>query len=239
MHGGSFITGDGRQESISFLSSLLLKHTRAVAVFAPQYRLASRPLSQPFPAALQDTLTSYMYLVDTVGIAPENIILSGDSAGGNLVIGLLRYLSAHGKELGIPLPAAAVLISPWVAPSAIVGPELVVRSNPHFASDYLPFSLLRWGATAYAGNASVSDPYISPLGHAFATPVRTFVNVGTAELFEMDITRWAKEMERVEGNCIELNYEAGAPHDTLLMGHLLGWEASAEKVAMRIGSFLR
>lgn len=52
----------------------------------PQYRLASDS-STRFPAAMQDRLTAYMYLLGQ-GVSPEDIVLSGDSAGANLVVAL-------------------------------------------------------------------------------------------------------------------------------------------------------
>ncbi|GJN87087.1 hypothetical protein Rhopal_000032-T1 [Rhodotorula paludigena] len=76
---------------------------------APQY---------PFPCALHDALASYLFLIDPPNdgsvahepVPPENIILSGDSAGGGLALSLLVVL----RDLGLPMPAGATLISPWV-----------------------------------------------------------------------------------------------------------------------------
>lgn len=239
LHGGAMVVGDGRTSSLGFFSSTMLKFGGFTAVFAPQYRLASRPSSQPFPAALQDTLTSYLYLVQTLGIPASNITVSGDSAGGNLVIGFLRYLAEYGAELKIPLPRNAVLISPWVDMKASLGPPLTYTSNPHFKTDWLPHSLVAWGASAYVGDAPADDPYISPVGNPFATPVPMFVTVGTAETLEIEDTRWAKEMMSVEGNDVQLNYEPNAPHDTPLIGNVLGFTESAQKVAVLIGAFAR
>ncbi|KAK8028525.1 hypothetical protein PG991_005581 [Apiospora marii] len=239
MHGGAFITGDGRPKQLAFMCSALLRSGDVTAVFAPQYRLSSRPGSHHFPAALQDTLSSYLHLIQTLGIPANHITVSGDSAGGNLVIGLLRYLSIYGRDLGIPLPAKAVLMSPWVAPKASVGPEIVTTSNPNYKTDYLPHSHLLWGAMAYAGKASPADRFISPLGHPFPTPVPTLVTVGSDELFEADIALWAEEMDRVEGNDIWLRYEENAPHDTLLVGAMLGWVDSAEMMAHLISTFAK
>ncbi|KAI1496981.1 alpha/beta hydrolase fold-3 domain-containing protein [Biscogniauxia marginata] len=239
LHGGAFITGDGRIDKSGYCASNLIQHAGATAVFMPQYRLACRPTSDPFPAALQDSLTSYLYLVRNEGISPRNITVSGDSAGGNIAIGLLRYLAEFGDSLGIPQPQSAVLISPWTTPANSLGPAVRTTSNPHYATDLLTHSILHWGAREYARLVAATDPYITPQGRPFATPVPVFVNLGTAELFEADGTEWAREMAGVKGNVVEVNYEAGAPHDTLLLGDSLGRQESAAGVAALVGAFIK
>ncbi|KAI8628868.1 alpha/beta hydrolase fold-3 domain-containing protein [Xylariaceae sp. FL1651] len=239
IHGGAFVVGDGRTDASGPMAKRLLEQGKVGAIFCPQYRLSSRPTSAPFPAALQDSLTSYLHLVRTLGIPPASITISGDSAGGNLVIALLRYLVEYGPQLDIPQPGSAAVVAPWVAPIKSLWPEITITSNPNFNSDYLGVELCRWGARYYASEVSPSDPYITPLGHPFATPVPIFVSIGAAEIFEIDATQWTREMDRVEGNEIETYYEEGAPHDTLLVGEKLGWDESAEEVARRIGVFIR
>jgi len=240
IHGGGFVLGDGRKDATQFLAKLYQSHGNATAIFSPQYRLASRPTSSPFPAALQDALTSYLYLVRTLGIPPEKIVLSGDSAGGNLAIGLLRYF-AENPSLNIPLPRSAVLVAPWVAPVKHLWPEIAMTSNPHFSTDYLGVDFCRWGAGAYTVSSGFTpeNPYITPLGHPFATPVPLFVSVGALEMLSIDGDAWAKEMARVEGNEVEAYFEPDAPHDTLLLGFVIGFEASAAEVAGRIGDFIK
>ncbi|KIW99153.1 uncharacterized protein Z519_00816 [Cladophialophora bantiana CBS 173.52] len=74
-------------------------------VFAPRYRLAPQ---FPFPCGLQDCLAAYFYLLSIHD--PSEIILAGDSAGGGMTVSILCIL----RDQGLPLPAGAVLISPWV-----------------------------------------------------------------------------------------------------------------------------
>ncbi|KAL9580464.1 MAG: hypothetical protein Q9212_004483, partial [Teloschistes hypoglaucus] len=104
LHGGAFVDGDGRTKTLGFAASLLTKHTPH-NVFAPQYRLASNPNCR-FPAALQDALTAYHHLLHTHHYPPHEIILSGDSAGGNLVIALLRYIIDTQPSTKLPKPRA-------------------------------------------------------------------------------------------------------------------------------------
>jgi len=87
IHGGAYVMGDGRTRDSGFMAQTLLRHTNATHLLFPQYRLSTLPASatsNPFPAGLQDSLTAYLYLVNDLAIAPKHIILSGDSAGGNI-----------------------------------------------------------------------------------------------------------------------------------------------------------
>jgi acetyl esterase/lipase len=111
-------------------------------VFSIEYRLSKHipgdELSYPFPAALSDALAGYVYLTGTVGFSPENIIIEGDSAGGNLALALMRYLVENaGLITGLPPPPMALLLlSPWVDPSdTAVTPGS--RANANKASDYI------------------------------------------------------------------------------------------------------
>ncbi|KAI1425783.1 alpha/beta hydrolase fold-3 domain-containing protein [Xylaria sp. FL1777] len=239
IHGGGFVIMDGRSAATAPMADLFRKHGKVSHIFAPQYRLASRPTSAPFPAALQDTLTSYLYLVRTLGIPASNITVSGDSAGGNLAIALLRYLVEYGEKLNIPQPSCAALFSPWVAPIKSLWPEFVITSNPNYHTDYLGLELCRWGAKTYIGGASPEHPYILPLGHPFKTPVPMLVAFGGAEIFVVDGSEWVREMERVQGNQLETYIEKDAPHDTILIGHIIGFEESSAGVARKLGEFIR
>ncbi|BCS00925.1 uncharacterized protein AKAW2_51266A [Aspergillus luchuensis] len=81
----------------------------------PQYRLSMEE-NASFPAALKDGITACVYILENLGLEPQNIILSGDLAGGNLVLSMIRYLveeKKNGTE-ALPLPAAALLWSPWL-----------------------------------------------------------------------------------------------------------------------------
>ncbi|GAA5957049.1 hypothetical protein JCM3765_005389 [Sporobolomyces pararoseus] len=104
-----------------FFSSLethryqIQRHARKLGAlaFAPSQRLAPQ---YPFPCALHDAFASYLFLIDPpagadhAAIHPSKIIISGDSAGGGLALSLLVLL----RDLGLPQPAGATLISPWV-----------------------------------------------------------------------------------------------------------------------------
>ncbi|TGJ88532.1 hypothetical protein E0Z10_g230 [Xylaria hypoxylon] len=102
VHGGGYFFG-----SVDEHRYQMQRHARKLKarVFAPKYRLAPQ---FPFPCGLQDCLAAYLHLLKTQD--PSTIILAGDSAGGGMVLSTLVTL----RDRGLPLPAGAILISPWV-----------------------------------------------------------------------------------------------------------------------------
>ncbi|KAK8115372.1 hypothetical protein PG999_007441 [Apiospora kogelbergensis] len=90
--GGASVTGYNPDEGTRNLSAVATEHFGATHVLYMQYRLASH--ENPFPAAVQDMFTTYQYVLD-LGIAPGDVVLMGDSAGGNLVLAVLRYLAQY------------------------------------------------------------------------------------------------------------------------------------------------
>lgn len=102
LHGGGFVVGSvkTRRMFTSYIANKL-----GYNVVAPEYRLAPE---HPFPAAPQDCFTVYRELLGEY--SPDRIILLGESAGGNLVLAVLLQI----KAAGLPMPAAALCISPCV-----------------------------------------------------------------------------------------------------------------------------
>lgn len=102
VHGGAYFFG-----SVDEHRYQMQRHARKLKarVFAPKYRLAPQ---FPFPCGLHDCLAAYLCLLSIQD--PSTIILAGDSAGGGMVMSMLVTL----RDRGIPLPAGAILISPWV-----------------------------------------------------------------------------------------------------------------------------
>lgn len=102
IHGGAYYFG-----SVDEHRYQMQRHARKLKarVFAPRYRLAPQ---FPFPCGLMDCLAAYLTLLE--GFAPSRILLAGDSAGGGMVLSLLVVL----RDQGVPLPAGAILLSPWV-----------------------------------------------------------------------------------------------------------------------------
>ena len=102
VHGGAYFFG-----SVDEHRYQMQRHARKLRarVLAPRYRLSPQ---FPFPCGLHDCLATYLYLLKSQD--PSTIVLAGDSAGGGMVLSLLVIL----RDQGLPMPAGAILISPWV-----------------------------------------------------------------------------------------------------------------------------
>lgn len=214
-HGGAFIMGDSGELFCGLVAKALLLHTEAVAVFCPEYRLSGLG-KNPFPAALQDMITAYSYLTETLKVPATSIAVGGDSAGGNLTLAFLRYLEDH--STGIKPPGSAILCSPWVDPVESLSPACSYREQKTWATDYLTISFLQFGASTYAPAGTAGDApaqYISASGHPFRTSIPIFASFGECEILGPSIIAWAEEMRLVQGNEVQVYCEKNAPHDTV------------------------
>ncbi|KAI1819939.1 alpha/beta hydrolase fold-3 domain-containing protein [Xylaria intraflava] len=235
-HGGAYVQGDGRDAQCGQIAKKLLDKGGAGAIFVVQYRLSGYGGQNPFPAALQDALSGYLFLLDEMKIPASQIVVAGDSAGGHLAIALLTYIKNFTVATGIPAPKCAVLLSPWVEPF-----YFDMQDNPNRGTDFVPASYAIWGAKTCFGSRPDprSDPYITQLGHPFPTSVPIFVNAGSAEIFYGRVVKWADEMRKVPSNVVEIHHEEAAIHDTFLLGEMVGFEKSAWDVAAKVGEFVR
>lgn len=102
VHGGGYVIGSpaSHRHQIAALSQ-----AAGVAVLSLDYRLGPE---HPFPAAVDDAVSAYQWLLASA-IAPNRIVIAGDSAGGGLTVATLLAL----RERGLPQAAAGVCISPW------------------------------------------------------------------------------------------------------------------------------
>lgn len=237
-HGGAFVIGDGRDGDAGFISRALLRHTGCTHVCSPQYRLSSHK-GCPFPAQLQDALTCYVHLLRERRIPANQIILSGDSAGANMALGLLRYIHEYGKEVDLPAPGAVTLWSPWVDVSAALNQDMT--QSPNYATDYLNRDFGRWGATTVTAMGAIdpAGPYLSPLHHPFKldADIPMYVNAGDREILCDDIKALAKNYREVGWN-VHLGLSRGCPHDFLLLGDRMGFGREAEVAAREAREFL-
>lgn len=236
-HGGGFVIGTGRDADAGYQCKTLLKHMGATHVCAPQYRLSSSRNGR-FPAPVQDALTSYLYITRERGIPASQIILSGDSAGANIALGLLRYIHDHGAELDIPAPRAVALWSPWVHVGAAIKQDM--RMSPNYRTDYLNKQFGRWGAVAVSGSGAVDPegPYLSPLHHPFKLEgdIPMFVHGGNAEVLYHDIQAFSEIYGKL-GWDVHLSVTDDAPHDILLLGPQIGFGKQAEEATREAGGF--
>lgn len=172
---------------------------RGFQVYAPDYRLAPE---HPFPAALDDAVAVYRALLAR-GIVPGRILLGGESAGGALVLSLMLRL----RELGLPLPAAAVTFSPWTDLAA-TGASLQANSTRDAMFDGATVART---AQLYLGEASPRDPLASPLFADLAGLPPLLIHVGADEVLRDDSTRLAARA-RAAGMLVELETWPVVPH---------------------------
>ena len=236
-HGGAYVMGDGRDSDTGFLARTLLKHGRVTHVLTPQYRLSSNAGGR-FPAALQDAVTAYVHLTEKLRVPASRITVSGDSAGGNLALGLLRYIAEYGPNLGLPWPGCVWLWSPWVDVGAALDHDSLDLS-PQAHSDYLVSSFGYWGSTTLCPSKGAADsPYVSHLGHAFESKSPIFVQTGRAEVLYDDDAEIAQQFKD-KGTKVKLLVQRNVPHDIILVGPVIGFHVEAAEAAKEAGEFLR
>ena len=230
-HGGAYVLGGTRRSECGFAARILIKSTSAM-VFFPQYRLATAPNGR-FPAAFQDALTSYAYLLN-LGIPPSRIVVSGDSAGGHLVVTLLRYL-AQSEHL-LPDPFAVLLWSPWLN---LAADAKEFDRRPNNKTDYVTSRLVSWAVRAFTPpGIDLSHPYLSPLHHPFFTKTPIWVQVGGKELLYDEVMAFVRNMTAIRHNIIRVHKVPFAPHDILLAGNILGFEEEVSDAADRAQRYL-
>jgi monoterpene epsilon-lactone hydrolase len=170
-HGGAYCLC-----SVSTHRSLAAHLARAAGtrVCNVEYRLAPE---HPFPAAVEDAINAYNGLLD-MGIAPEHIIVAGDSAGGGLVLALLFSL----RDAGVPLPAAGVCISPWTDLS-LSGVSYTANARKDVMLDC---QTLEESARIYLDGTDSKLPLASPLFGDFHNLPPLLIQVGSDELILSD-----------------------------------------------------
>jgi acetyl esterase/lipase len=159
-------------------------------VLTPDYRLAPE---HPFPAAILDGVAVYEDLIED-GTAPGAIAFGGDSAGGGLVLAILLAI----RERGLPLPSAAVCVSPWVDLTTSGLDAL----DPQVTSGRLE-EMAGW----YIGSADPGDPLASPLRADLTGLPPLLIQVGGSERLALDGERLA-EVARKGG--VEVSFESWA-----------------------------
>ncbi|PKS13146.1 hypothetical protein jhhlp_000488 [Lomentospora prolificans] len=238
-HGGAYVIGDGRDGDTGFLIQTLLNHGGFTHVFTPQYRLSNRPDGR-FPAALQDAVSTYVYLLRELGIPASCIVVSGDSAGGNLALALLRYIQEFGSELDLALPAALTLWSPWTDVAGSIRKKDIV-GPARYATDYLDYTFCQWGSSAFLGHGKIAplDPYVSVVADpSSSSRVPIWVHTGGMELLYDENRKFVEHFRR-NGADVEWVLDEHCPHDILLLGKTLGFQKEAEEAAGKAGDFVR
>lgn len=168
-------------------------------VYSVEYRLAPE---YPFPAGINDAVGAYAQVL-AGGVAPGNLVIAGDSAGGGLALACLL----EARSRGLPMPAAAVLFSPWTD-MTLSGESMRTQAerDAMFRPEQFPAVV-----AAYLGEHSPTDPLASPLFSELKGLPPLMIWASEDEILNSDATRLhaAAQAQGVES---ELHLAAGLPH---------------------------
>lgn len=189
LHGGGYFFGAAAMHrQITWRMSRALKRP----VLAIDYRLAPR---HTFEHWRDDAVAAYEHLLAR-GYRGEDIIVSGDSAGGHLTLVLLQTL----RDRGLPLPAAGVCLSPW---TDLSGGSPSIDGNAG-RDPMIPASTLRLLSRYLLQERDAADPLVSPLHGSFSGLPPLCVLVGSTEVLRDDARRLA---QRAHGAGVSVRYE--------------------------------
>ena len=195
IHGGALLFGGG-EANVRFSTAAIALRTGRIA-YGVDYRV---PPDHPYPAALDDCVAAYRALL--AEIAPERVVVSGTSAGGNLAAALLLRI----RDEKLAMPAGALLLTPELDLTesgdtfdTLMGLDVV-----------LPARLMEMNLL-YAGGADLMDPYLSPLFGDVAGFPPTLLQAGTRDIFLSNAVRMHRRL-RSAGVRAELHVWEGMPH---------------------------
>lgn len=180
MIGGGYVSGSCQDHRA--IVARIAKGTN-VRVLLFEHRLAPE---DPFPAALDDSITAYRWLLKE-GYAPADILCMGESAGGGLCLSLLLAL----KDKSIPLPAAAVALSPWTD-LKLTGDSYRTKAETCLA----PKGMSAVCSKYYYGENDPCMPWISPLYGELAGLPPLLITAGGDETMLDDSTRFAEKAKK-------------------------------------------
>lgn len=173
-HGGGFSTGSAKYAR-TVTSKLALTTSMEVLVF--DYRLAPE---HPYPAAMEDAMKAWNHLM-LLGYGAGDVIVVGDSAGGNMALSLVLKLKAEKRKL----PKGLILFSPWTDLTCSGASfEERVANDPVLTPEYL-YQIRE----DYAHGASYENPYLSPLFGELEGFPPTYIQVGENEILYSDAVR--------------------------------------------------
>jgi len=180
IHGGAYFFGSPLQPQPFVISVLSQSNLNVLTI---DYRLIPE---YSYPTALEDGKAAYRYLLEQ-GFSPENIVVSGDSAGGGLTLGTILSLRDDGEVL----PAAIAVMSPWVD-LTLSGETFDTLKD---VDKILSRENLSFPAQIYVGEDSLQNPYISPINGEFGDFPPVLIQTGSREVFLSENTVLAEKMK--------------------------------------------
>jgi epsilon-lactone hydrolase len=196
IHGGGYVIGSIRSHRKIVARMASEARCRALLI---DYRLAPE---HPFPAGLEDVLTSYRWLISQ-GYEPDKIAIAGDSAGGGLALATLISL----RDAGEPLPAAGLLLSPS---TDLTGTSETLKTVGWRDPVLNPKLCIKW-AMWYLGDADPTNPLLSPIFADLTGLPPLLIQVGTSEML-LDDSRTLADRAEKYGVPVELDIWEGMFH---------------------------
>jgi epsilon-lactone hydrolase len=195
-HGGVYVMGDAFLAAD--LASQVGRRTEAKAI-SVDYRLAPE---HPYPEAVDDALAAYEALLQS-GIARSDIVFAGESAGGGLAVATL----VNARDHGVPLPAAAFVMSPY-ADLTLAGTTMETRRE---VDPLLSFEALQARVPDYAGSQDAGLGLISPVFADLSGLPPLIIQAGTHEVLLDDAIRLAGRAATADVQ-VTLDITPGVPH---------------------------
>jgi monoterpene epsilon-lactone hydrolase len=195
-HAGVYVLGDAFQSA--GLAAQVARRTRATAI-SVDYRLAPE---HPYPAAVDDALAAYQALLDN-GTAPADIVFAGESAGGGLAIATL----VNARDHGLPLPAAALVMSPY-ADLTLAGTSMDTKRE---ADPLLSREALHARVPDYTSGHDPALGLISPIFADLSGLPPLIIQVGSHEVLLDDAVRLARQAATADVE-VTLDITPQVPH---------------------------
>ena len=195
-HGGVYVLGEAAQAA--GLAAQIARRTSAT-VISVGYRLAPE---DPYPAAVDDALAAYQALLDN-GTDPADIALAGESAGGGLAIATL----VNARDHGLPLPAAAYVMSPY-ADLTLAGATMDTKRD---LDPLLSPEALRARVPDYTAGHDPALALISPIFADLTGLPPLIIQAGTHEVLLDDAIRLARQAATADV-AVTLDITPGVPH---------------------------
>lgn len=195
LHGGGFVLGSAQT---NLVTPIRVGRDAGMPVLSVEYRLAPE---HPFPAALNDALAAYRWLLDA-GIDAPSIGVFGDSAGGGLTLSLALRI----RDAGLPQPGALAVLSPSVDGLARGDTQVTLQGFDPVLGPPDPGR-----SRLYAGDAPLDDPLVSPVYADLSGLPPLLIQVGTRERLLSDSVRLARNARR-DGVPVTLDIWEGMWH---------------------------
>ena len=221
VHGGGYVLGGGDS---AVTEAAMISGAVGIEAISVDYRM---PPDHPFPAAVDDAVAVYRAVIKDRPAA--KIVIGGTSAGGGLTLATVHKL----KELGLDLPGALWLGTPWA--------DLTKTSDSLYSNEGLDRVLITYDgmvaamARVYAGKEDLKHPLISPLYGDFAGFPPTQLVTGTRDMFLSDTARTHRKL-RTAGVAADLNVYEGMSHAEYLM---VPESTESRQVFSDLSAFLR